>query len=132
MRSSQWRCSVRKGVLRNFVKFTGKHQRYTLAQVYYRPSRDDCLLKIRAYGLDSVSLLKMVDNIRKFSNIISTIFWDDFYILNCQRRSYVIQIYEKESGRAPMSVGRSSPPGKYWKKPRIFLLRAEAAARGVL
>ena len=24
-RSSQWRCSVRKSVLRNFVKFTGKH-----------------------------------------------------------------------------------------------------------
>ena len=25
MRSSHRRCSVRKGVLRNFVKFTGKH-----------------------------------------------------------------------------------------------------------
>ena len=24
-RSSHWRCSVRKGVLRNFAKFTGKH-----------------------------------------------------------------------------------------------------------
>ena len=24
-RSSDWRCSVRKGVLRNFAKFTGKH-----------------------------------------------------------------------------------------------------------
>ena len=24
-RSSHWRCSVRKGVLRNFTKFTGKH-----------------------------------------------------------------------------------------------------------
>ena len=23
--SSHWRCSVRKSVLRNFVKFTGKH-----------------------------------------------------------------------------------------------------------
>ena len=26
-RSSHWRCSVRKGVLRNFTKFTGKHRR---------------------------------------------------------------------------------------------------------
>ena len=25
LRSSHWRCSVRKGVLRNFAKFTGKH-----------------------------------------------------------------------------------------------------------
>ena len=24
-RSSHWRCSVRKGILRNFAKFTGKH-----------------------------------------------------------------------------------------------------------
>ena len=25
-RSSHWKCYVRKGVLRNFAKFTGKHQ----------------------------------------------------------------------------------------------------------
>ena len=25
VRSSHWRCSVKKGVLRNFAKFTGKH-----------------------------------------------------------------------------------------------------------
>ena len=25
LRSSHWRCSVRKGVLRNLAKFTGKH-----------------------------------------------------------------------------------------------------------
>ena len=40
-RSSHWRCSVRKGVLRNFAKFTGKHlceslfiKKETLAQVF--------------------------------------------------------------------------------------------------
>ena len=29
-KSSHWRCSLRKGVLRNFVKFTGKHLRQSL------------------------------------------------------------------------------------------------------
>ena len=34
IRSSYWRSSVRKGVLRNFVRFTGKHLRQSLAQVF--------------------------------------------------------------------------------------------------
>ena len=29
-RSSHWRCSVKKSVLKNFVKFTGKHLRQSL------------------------------------------------------------------------------------------------------
>ena len=33
-RSSHWRCYVRKGVLRNFAKFTGKHLRQSLV---YQP-----------------------------------------------------------------------------------------------
>ena len=30
LRSSHWMCSVRKGVLRNFAKLTGKHLRQNL------------------------------------------------------------------------------------------------------
>ena len=34
VRSSHQRCSVRKGVLRNFAKFTGKNHRNLDRQVY--------------------------------------------------------------------------------------------------
>ena len=35
---------------------------------------------------------------------------------------YSIQMYEKELGTAPISVVSSSQPGKFQKKPRIFLV----------
>ena len=33
--SSHRRCSVKEGVLRNFAKFTGKHRKASLAQVFF-------------------------------------------------------------------------------------------------
>ena len=39
VRSSRWRCSVKKGILKNFTNFTGKHLRWSLfsgLQLYYK------------------------------------------------------------------------------------------------
>ena len=48
-RSSHWRCSVKKGILKNFAKFTGKHLGQSLSfnkvaglRLFYRTPHDDC------------------------------------------------------------------------------------------
>ena len=40
-KSSHWRCSVRKGVLRNLAKFTGK---YLCKSLFFNEEWGDCLL----------------------------------------------------------------------------------------
>ena len=45
-RSSHWRCSVRKGVIRNFAKFTGKHKCQSLFLITLQ-ARPATLLKKR-------------------------------------------------------------------------------------
>ena len=49
IRGSHWRCSVRKGVLRNFTKFTGKHLRQSLffnKVAGHKTPLDDCFCRI--------------------------------------------------------------------------------------
>ena len=48
-RSSDWRCSIRKGVLRNFVKFIGKHLRQSLSFNKVAGLRPATLLKKRLW-----------------------------------------------------------------------------------
>ena len=43
-RSSHRRCLVRKGVLRNFAKFTGKHPHKSLRPLYPLKSSENCTL----------------------------------------------------------------------------------------
>ena len=49
IRSSHWRCSVRKGVLRNFVQFTGKHLFQSLIFDKVARMRPATLLKMRLW-----------------------------------------------------------------------------------
>ena len=44
-RSSHWRCSVKKGVLKNFVNFTGKHLCWSLFLIKLQAFRPAILLK---------------------------------------------------------------------------------------
>ena len=48
-RSSHWRCSVKKGVLRNFAKFTGKHLSQSLffnKVAGLRPAKKETLAQV--------------------------------------------------------------------------------------
>ena len=53
-RSSHWRCSVKKGVLRNFAKFTGKH----LCQSLF--FKKEALLKKRLWHRFPVNFAKFL------------------------------------------------------------------------
>ena len=87
-RSSEQRCSVKKGVLGNFAKFTGKQLRQRKHLLFYRTSPDDCFCRSNQMNGTHMSKCMMLKLFLSVSEniLIFYEFFEFFWTNSCNKK----------------------------------------------